>query len=268
MQKTKCAPFFLSLFLVIGLSGCGLNVVAPDDNQTTSVDSDNAVTEERTCSIVEYDQCLAAVKVVNNDLNTCMQNSQKCNDSLQAFKTKAENEKVEDPKLNEILKSYTTTTEQKEYAFDSCGKVSGFTAQPWFADFSTALEESQVSFVKSGRNLIADDFTGGCSSTEGGIAFFMGAETQSFNEVTGSGADFGESADVFEFHLVKYHIPSKSLAEVIMPSGLCTDETCPAIFLTREGAYIPMSGISEDEECFYKYFYDQNILVKDICNEK
>ena len=267
MKKTQ--RIILASFLILTLTGCGRDVVTPEVDQNSEETGTGAdIIVERTCSINEFDRCVSQFQMANNDLNTCMAATQKCEQNLQAYAKRESEDQVKTDRLNNIFKNYTETTEQKEYKFDLCGKVGNFDSKPWFNDFKTALETSPIPFAKAGRSLNAYDFTGGCASSEGNIAFFMGAETDGFSNSTSSGSDLFEPDDLFEFHLLKYNIAEKTLQEALMADGLCNDDTCPAIFHSREGASIPMSGVSKDEVCEYKYLFDQNILVKESCQEK
>ncbi len=266
MNKIK--NISLVIALVLTLTGCGLDVVTPEDKASETTGTGAEVAAERTCEINELDRCAAQFQLAQKDINTCMEATQTCEDNLQAYQKRVRENVTMIERLNEIFRNYTETTEQKEYKFDLCGKVGNFENQTWFKEFKTVLEANPVPFTKAGRNLSIEDFTGGCASSEGSIAFFMGAETDGFNDGTGSGSDLFEPADLFEFHLLKYDTANKTIQDVLMADGICDDETCPAIFLSRIGAYIPMSGISKEEECTYKYYFDQNILVKEGCNAK
>lgn len=269
MSKQK---ILISLLCALTLTACGIQVDSPE---TGGSESDIAVTGsgdniiERTCTIDEYDQCVQQFELVSQDLTNLASKTQQCEETLLAYRQKELDSKNDDPRLNAILKTYTDVAEQKEYPFDSCGKIGGFESKAWFSDFQTALETKAIPFVKAGRNLQTGDFTGGCSSSEGNIAFFLGAESDGNLGVSDTEeGDIVDVAEIFEFHLVKFNTETKVLEDVLMAKGLCEDDYCPALFNSREGAYIPMVGISSNQECSYKYFFDQNILIKDVCNSK
>lgn len=271
MQKLKRILFgtCLAMTLII-LTGCGKDVVTPENKteEETNTGTGTEVAVERTCTITEYDRCVSQFQMAKSDLNTCMQATQKCEERVMAYQKKESDNMAKTERMNAIFANYTETTEQKEFKFDLCGKTGTFASKPWFKEFQTALETNPIPFAKAGRNVTTDDFTGGCASSEGNIAFFMGAETDGLADSTSSGSDLFEPDDLFEFHLLKYNIENKTIEEVMMADNLCTDDTCPAIFHSREGATIPMSGVSKDESCDYKYFFDQNILVKVGCEAK
>ncbi len=263
MQKTK--TILLASLLTLLLTGCGMEVVTPEDKTNEETNTGADVVTERTCSVNEFDRCVTQFQMASSDLKNCMAATQKCEKNLIAYKDRASKDQAKTERLNNIFKNYTETTEQQEFKFDLCGKISSFEGRPWFTEFETALEAAPIPFAKAGRSLAIDDFTGGCASSEGNIAFFMGAETDGINNSTNTGSDLFEPEDIFEFHLLKYDIESKKIQEALRADGLCTDDICPAIFHSREGSVIPMSGISREQECEYSYYFDQNILVKESC---
>lgn len=264
MQKIKSA-LFVSLGMLV-LTGCGMEVITPEEKATTENTGSGAeVAVERTCEVAEYDRCVAQFQLAQKDMESCQKETKKCEDNLQAYQKKMKENKTIVERLNGIFKNYTETTPQTEYKFDLCGKVGSFENKPWFADFRTTLESNPIPFAEAGRNLKTEDFTGGCFSSEKNIAFFMGAETDGMPETTGSGTEVFEAENIFEFHLIKYDITTKAIQEVLMAEGICETDTCPAIFNTRVGSHIPMTGIGQNEECNYKYFFDQNILVREGC---
>lgn len=270
MYNKKLSGLTLSMALLL-LTGCGKTVVTPEGESTktgATAGTGTDIVAERTCTISEYDLCLSKFKMAKSDLNTCLQTAQKYQERLEAYQKRESENTEKTQRMNDIFKNYTETTEQKEFKFDLCGKTGTFASKPWFAEFQTTLENNPIAFAKAGRNLTTDDFTGGCASTEGNMAFFMGAETDGLTDGTSSGSDLFEPDDLFEFHLLKYDITNKKIEEVLMADNLCSDDTCPAIFHSREGAVIPMSGVSQNETCEYQYFFDQNMLVKTGCEAK
>lgn len=270
MLKTKIPYFaFCLLTSILVLSGCNSKTVVSEKDEAKLVNgsASGVAVVERTCTVAEYDRCVAQLTLMNKDLVKYADENEKCSMTLTAYQEAEATQKTANPKINEILKIYTTTTEQKEYPFDACGKVSSFYNKPWFANFRTALENKKVPFSMAGRMLAVEDFTGGCASSEANVAFFMGAETAGVGS-TDTGSEILSVDDIYEFHLLKYDITSNTIEETIMANGICTDENCPAVFGNREGAVIPMKGISKTEECNYKYFFSQNILVKEGCNAR
>jgi len=269
MQKIN--KILCAFCLVLTLAGCGMEVVTPEgnpENSESETGTGNEALTERTCEIAEYDRCVSQFQLAQQDLQSCLMATQKLEKNLKAYQAKVTENQATTERLNNIFKNYTETTDQKEFKFDLCGKISNFEEKTWFDEFKITLETNPIPFTKAGRNLNTDDFTGGCASSEGNMAFFMGAETDGFSDSAGSGSDLFEPDDLFEFHLLKYDIATKMIQETLIPEGLCDDETCPAIFHSREGAMIPMSGISQTQECSYKYYFDQNILVQESCTDR
>lgn len=265
----KMTNIALVMAFLIALSGCGMEVITPEKT-TPEVSGTGAEITERTCEIAEYDRCVMQFKLAQKDIETCGKATKKCTDNLEAYQKKATDNQANIERLNAIFKNYTETTPQTEFKFDLCGKMGTFENKGWFAQFRETLDKTPIAFAKAGRNVRSDDFTGGCSSSEGNIAFFMGAETADLTTgvESGSGEEIFEPSDLFEFHLIKYDITKNTVEEALLADGICNEETCPAVFLSREGAHIPMTGTSQSETCNYKYYFANNILVKTDCVAK
>lgn len=143
---------------------------------------------------------------------------------------------------SDIITDYIKNVSQKEYSFDSCGAVGKFFNASWYNDFKSTLADKDVLFSLQSRALEPADFFGGCASSAGNMAFFLGAGFQ--NEV--------------EFHMFKYDIGTGDLKETMVVGGKCED--CPVQFGKRNGPYIELYG---DANTLYRYYFDKNILIKD-----
>jgi len=142
------------------------------------------------------------------------------------------------PQFAQYVKQGILSEEQKEYAFSTCGQMSQFLRRSWFSDFSTKLLAQKIRF--SNGYLETTDFLGGCESTAGKMAFFLGAER----------------GDELKFFLVKYDFTSRELISAMMFDGA---ETAIVTELgKRDGSVV---NFTADDGRTLKYYYDANIVI-------
>ena len=103
MKNTK--TILIASCLMLALTGCGLNVVTPEENVSKNTGTGAGVVVERTCTINELDRCVAQFQLINNDLNTCMAATQKCEKNLQAYVKRVSEDHVKIDKLKGIFKN-------------------------------------------------------------------------------------------------------------------------------------------------------------------
>ncbi len=252
---------FVLSFCLLFLSACGQTsteenteeLLPPSeknlisDENIASTDEENAETEEGAEENTDEET------TGDDDITQCEEKSGACIEELekanQKIKTLEANLKKRPSAQSQgagefkgIVMDYLNQIEQKEYAFDACGAVSKFYANGWYNDFKAELENEAIFFSLQNRSLKPEDFFGGCASSEGKTAFFLGA---GFNNES-------------EFHMLKYDYENKVLSEVILPDGACND--CPVKFGKRNGAYIELFG---ENDTVYRYYFDKNILSLD-----
>ncbi len=147
---------------------------------------------------------------------------------------------TQDGRYKRFLEFYLENNTPNEYPFPKCGAVASFTSESWYSAFETALTNAAIPFGRS--TVSSKDLTGGCASSEGRIAFFLGAE----NEV------------LSEFHLIRYNLDTDTLEEALLVDGSC--ETCPNQLGKRFGPVLVLSGQDGASTVEYEYYYDDNIL--------
>ncbi len=142
------------------------------------------------------------------------------------------------PRFAEYVKRGILSEEQKEYAFSTCGQMSQFLRRSWFSDFSTKLLAQKIRFDNG--YLETTDFLGGCESTSGKMAFFLGAER-------------GES---LQFFLIRYDFTTREVSSAMMFDGA---ETAIVTALgKRDGSVV---NFTADDGRTLKYYYDANIVI-------
>ncbi|QQS59159.1 hypothetical protein IPN35_06285 [Candidatus Peregrinibacteria bacterium] len=138
-----------------------------------------------------------------------------------------------------LLRNALLETPQKEFAFDSCGRLGTFLGSSWFTDFSTQLSDAKIRF--SNGFLETEDFFGGCQSDTGRMAFFLGAERE----------------DDYRFIVIKYDIANKSLEPALLLNG--AEDAVVTEFGKREGSFI---NFPADDGRTLRYYYDSNIVIQ------
>jgi len=244
---------FLSFLIFWG--GCSNEVEIieeiPDPNLTLNQEiavennSENDQIIEQFCNNEQLEEC-------EKKATSCIKDLKAANEKINVLQTSLGNKEKEIEKQknnlqtenwNHFFVDYFKNVPQNEYPFDSCGKVSIFWQKDWFKNFEQALGKANIFFSPAARPLQGKDFFGGCVSSSGGMAFFLGASFQNKNE----------------FHLVKFDIQTSSLKKAILAKGSCQD--CPANFGKRNGPYVELLG---DKGTKYRYFFDKNVLMEGI----
>ena len=137
-----------------------------------------------------------------------------------------------------MMRTALGSGEQPEYAFQSCGRLATFARKSWFSKFETALAKQQIRFADG--FLETSDLFGGCYSSEGKMAFFLGAERD----------------DVTALHVLKFSTTDNVLAPALAlddVSGVTVTQ-----FGKRDGAFI---RFPDEDGGVLRYYYDANMLV-------
>lgn len=250
------------LFLIlpaIFLAGCATpNESAPDEvgqfppDYVVSAEAmtnpqettDNATTEEEATDAKNND--IIACREKNADLSLQMDALEKklaiCKTALEE-KPASEAEQSLPAGVNAshlaLIRKALLTTEQKEYPFNICGQMGQFIRQSWFNEFSRQLANAKIRF--SNGFLETADFFGGCQSTAGKMAFFLGAERN----------------DDLRFYVIKYNLATKKLEPALMLDG--AENAVVTEFGKREG---PAIAFPADDGRLFHYYYDANIVVE------
>ena len=186
----------------------------------------------------------AQLQLCEQKATECVKNLEVANDRIQVLSDNIKKTTVAKPAnlskdFFEMFVYFFKNVEQNEYSFESCGAISSFFGEGWFATFRQKLAEKKIFLEIAGRELKPEDFFGGCASNAGGMAFFLGA---------GRG-------QAVEFHLLKFDLKTNEVFPATIASGSCDD--CPAKFGKRRGAFVELFG---DGGTKWRYFFDKNIL--------
>ena len=138
-----------------------------------------------------------------------------------------------------LIRDAILQKEQKEYPFTTCGQMGNFIRQSWFTSFSNALADAKIRF--SNGFLETGDLFGGCQSTAGKMAFFLGAERN----------------DDLRFIILKFRTDTKKLEPALMFDG--AEDAAVTSLGKREGPYIAMPA---DDGRVFHYYYDANVVVE------
>lgn len=251
----KIIPFAALLLL---LTGCATPDDAPEDagaapipqialdengNLITTSDSETPDTAE---GVPENTDEIAACREENANMSLELESAQMQLQNCQADLAEAETKQCAEvsdvraipPQFAEYVKKGILNEEQSEYAFSTCGQMSQFLRRSWFSDFSNKLLAQKIQFANGYLETV--DFLGGCESTAGKMAFFLGAER----------------GDELKFFLVKYDFTSRETALAMMFDGA---ETAIVTDLgKRDGSVV---NFIADDGRVLKYYYDANIVV-------
>lgn len=138
-----------------------------------------------------------------------------------------------------LIRDAIVTGEQKEYAFNTCGQMGQFIRQSWFGEFSRQLTGAKIRF--SNGFLETEDLFGGCQSSVGRVAFFLGAERN----------------EDLQFHLIKYNLATKTLEPTLMFDG--AEDAVVTEFGKRAG---PIIAFPADDGRIFHYYYDANVVIE------
>jgi hypothetical protein len=139
----------------------------------------------------------------------------------------------------ELIKTAVLAEEQVEYPFRNCGQMGNFITQAWFQQFTDSLLQKRIRFANG--FLEVEDLFGGCQSTEGKMAFFLGAERN----------------DTLEFLILKYNLETQELTPALMLDNAAT--AAVTAFGRREGSFV---NFPSDDGRTFRYYYDSNIVVE------
>jgi hypothetical protein len=139
----------------------------------------------------------------------------------------------------QLLRSAILSSDQPEYPFATCGQMGTFFRSTWFDGFTRALNNEKIRFANG--FLETEDLFGGCQSTQGKMAFFLGAER----------------GDTISFILLKYDTAEGNL----VPALMLDDATTAVVteFGKREGAFV---NFPADDGRVFRYYYDANVVVE------
>lgn len=143
------------------------------------------------------------------------------------------------PSHLQLLASAITGSEQAEYPFRKCGQLQTLLQESWFSSFSDSLNAARIRFANG--FLETTDLFGGCVSTEGNMAFFLGAER----------------GEVLEFILLKYRTDTRTLEPALLLDG--SADAVVTEFGNREGPYV---NFPADDGRTFRYYYDANVVVQ------
>ncbi len=138
----------------------------------------------------------------------------------------------------QLLAKTITGSEQPAYAFRKCGQLQTLLQESWFSSFADSLNAAQIRFANG--FLETSDLFGGCVSTEGNMAFFLGAER----------------GDTLQFVLLKFRTDSRKLEPALLLDG--AKDAVVTEFGNRDGAFV---NFPADNGRTYRYYYDANIVV-------
>jgi len=139
-----------------------------------------------------------------------------------------------------LLKGAIVKNDQKEYPFNTCGQMGRFLKSSWYPAFSKALNDSKIRF--SNGYLETSDLFGGCQSTKGKTAFFLGAERN----------------DDLKFFLLKFNTAEKTLEPALFFDG--AEEAIITQFGKRNGSFV---AFPSDDGRVFRYYYDANIVIEE-----
>lgn len=139
-----------------------------------------------------------------------------------------------------LLKEAIVNTEQTEYPFNTCGQMGRFLKSSWYPAFSKTLNDAKIRF--SNGYLETSDLFGGCQSTKGKTAFFLGAERN----------------DDLKFFLLKFNTADKTLEPALFFDG--AEDAIVTEFGKRNGAFVTFPS---DDGRVFRYYYDANIVVEE-----
>lgn len=143
------------------------------------------------------------------------------------------------PSHLQLIKDAIINNEQPEYPFGTCGQMGTFFRSTWFDGFTRELKNANIRFANG--FLETEDLFGGCQSTEGKMAFFLGAER----------------GDTIRFVLLKYDTAAGELEPAIM-----LDDASTAVvteFGKREGSFV---NFPADDGRTFRYYYDANVVLE------
>jgi len=251
--------FIFILFL--SLSGCGIiksdppsdidlgypeEVVLSADNEDVSGDQEEIseeVSNDENSEILEGEENIEICQDKNAEISLLLEKSE--NDLLSCQKSLREspnsnNEISISEKHKKILRSAIKGSDQVEFPFQKCGQMSNFFQSGFFGDFKAALASKKIRF--SNGYLETEDLFGGCESSAGNMAFFLGAKRNEDRE----------------FLIIKYDFNTRGIELALFldnPGSSVVNK-----FGKREGPFV---NFPSDDGRNFKYYFDSNIVILD-----
>jgi len=244
----------LAIGFLIFLAGCGQSATkspvdeatSPEPTPEIAVDENGNLIGETEKKPADATDELAACREKNAQMSLDLESAQtklkNCEADLAGLKVQKTPEKADisgiPEKYLKYVKKGILSEPQKEFPFETCGRMSKFLRKGWFEDFATKLLAQKIHF--SNGFLETTDFLGGCESRAGKMVFFLGAER----------------GDDLKFFLIKYNLASKKVEPALFFDG--TENAVVTKLGKRNGAAIDFIA---DDGRVVKYFYDANIVV-------
>ncbi|MBI5414903.1 hypothetical protein HZA38_05325 [Candidatus Peregrinibacteria bacterium] len=252
------------LFPLLLLSACG-GIDLPSEEKKgdttliseapsgTSPETENKAEGDKTTSLKANEdgatgilQCLTEKERISEALDINTKELEKCLEDKKGVSRRIEaltSRETETEKFQKFVKYYLENTKPSEYPFPKCGQPQLFKGESWYVDFEAALHNAAIPF---GRETISvENLTGGCYSSDGKMAFFLGAQ---------------DGQGTYDFHLLKYNLEGKTLEEAFLVDGKC--DICPTKLGKRNGPFLSLQGQEGANQVEYEYYYADNILQK------